>query len=459
MIRPFFICLFFVFFEVLLFGQNPNVQLLISVIEFLALIYVFLFVSKKTAIFYLFSFSLLTLGGINYMEEGPPMNFYGIRFGVSLSIILSFFFMLILLCENPRWHVLMTPVTKFFYFFLVYIFLVGLFLTMFSVNYYRFFLQDLLTYLPILPYVVLIQLLSIGDIKKMIYVTLSVSTFMLLFSLVIDKKMIYAGDTFVLCNIITFFVYPFAVFLLFRSFNFFIRWSNLLFFCCLIVLGSYFISGKHIILLFIFFMWFIARKMSTKNFIFFLLLLFASFFYITNILIFFSDSFQDIPAIKFKFDQILAVFNSSDVFELALEKSSMGNLIAEYETVFFYLKNNLLVLLFGKGMGGTVPDIFGYLAPWAGSSGYPIESLSLNAFYKMHLPLLEIPLKGGLILLIPFLIINIRLLLAKDSIGFLLFISFFMLFYYSKECMLLVLVYDRYRALCGLHIENKKKQE
>ena len=287
MIRPFFICLFFVFFEVLLFGQNPNVQLLISVIEFLALIYVFLFVSKKTAIFYLFSFSLLTLGGINYMEEGPPMNFYGIRFGVSLSIILSFFFMLILLCENPRWHVLMTPITKFFYFFLVYIFLVGLFLTIFSVNYYRFFLQDLLTYLPILPYVVLIQLLSIGDIKKMIYVTLSVSTFMLLFSLVIDKKMIYAGDTFVLCNIITFFVYPFAIFLLFRSFNFFIRWSNLLFFCCLIVLGSYFISGKHIILLFIFFMWFIARKMSTKNFIFFLLLLFASFFYITNILIFF----------------------------------------------------------------------------------------------------------------------------------------------------------------------------
>lgn len=79
----------------------------------------------------------------------------------------------------------------------------------------------------------------------------------------------------------------------------------------------------------------------------------------------------------------MAVFNSSDVFELALEKSSMGNLIAEYETVFFYLKNNLLVLLFGKGMGGTVPDIFGYLAPWAGSSGYPIESLSLNAFYKM----------------------------------------------------------------------------
>lgn len=102
MIRSFFVCLFFVFFEVLLFGQNSSVQLLISVIEFLALIYLFLFKSKKIAIFYLFSFSLLTLGGINYMEEDAPMNFYGIRFGVSLSIILSFFLCLLFSVRGPN---------------------------------------------------------------------------------------------------------------------------------------------------------------------------------------------------------------------------------------------------------------------------------------------------------------------------------------------------------------------
>ena len=119
----------------------------------------------------------------------------------------------------------------------------------------------------------------------------------------------------------------------------------------------------------------------------------------------------------------------------------MGSIIAEGITVLNYVINNKVVLFFGKGFGGGIPDLYGYLAPWAGASGYAFHDLARNDYFKMHLPIYEVIIKAGILGWSFFLFILIKNFVLRNKYAFISFLLFFMVFYVSKEYLLLTILF------------------
>lgn len=435
------ILLIFVLFEVLFFEANNSIQLIVSLLEYFFLIYV-LIKNKEVGVMYFISFTVLTLGQENYVIiDSLPSNFWGIRLaGFSFNIIFSIFILIYCTISNrenqPKIYLGIN--SKFFIYFILYSFFIGLIAVLFSVNYSDNFIQDTLTYFPFYIYIYILSLLKTDSILKIIKYGFSLTVFMMIFSLITKKMFEYAeGDHFVLVNSFSF-ILPIAIFLLkglYSRIQYFFLVSITVF---LLVSGNVFIGGKTIVIFFILFLWLgINYRKHTVP----LILISVIFIYFLEPIFSFFIQYFAGNVISFKFSQIFDSLANYDLHLLAATKSSMGNIIAEGLTLFHFLINNKWILLFGKGFGGSIPDIFGYLSSWAGASGYSYQDLMRNDFHKLHLPIFEVVLKTGIVGLFFYIYLLIKSLFIKNKYVFFYGLMLFTVFYVTKEMLLLTLIF------------------
>ena len=428
----------FIFFEVLLYNSESDFQLAVTIIEYIYVTFV-LFVNNKTGLMYFFTFTLLAFGGWSYVSNiTTPNNFWGFRlFGFSFNILYSVFVFLFFLTKNKYNIPKSIFHDKFFMFFILYSLIIGFCNIIFSNNYVDNFLQDVLTYLPYFIYIYLIIFLDINSLLKMVRYSLFLTVLSMLLSLVFNIKFLYGIHDFVLMNSFAF-ILPFSIFFLknlySKSHYLFLSLTVIL----LLITSNIFISGKLIIIMISIFLWFGAinlKKIWPVFAIPILVMIFlapASDFFIE----YYSDS-----VISFKFSQIADLFTSLDMEVIAATPSSMGNLIAEGITIYHHLLGNSLVLIFGSGFGGGIPDIFGYLTPWAGKSGYALQDAIRNEFYRMHLPIYEIIIKSGIVGFVLYLKLLRKYLNSKSIFSFITFVLLFTVFYVTKEMLLLTLIF------------------
>ena len=128
--------------------------------------------------------------------------------------------------------------------------------------------------------------------------------------------------------------------------------------------GKIFIGSKTIIIIITLILWF---SLTNRKAFWIIFLSLAGFYlFIGPIVSLITGQFSSDLVVSYKFTQIFSVFEVIDLDIIASSSTSMGNIIAEGATIIQYLSNNTTVLFFGKGFGGGLPDIFGYLGPMAG---------------------------------------------------------------------------------------------
>lgn len=433
------VLLLFVIGEVLLFETNDNLHLLITLIEYL-FVFIALVNNYRIGIMYFVSFTLLALSQDNFLiHDSLPNSFWGVRaFGFSLNIIFSFLIFIYCIVITKKTKIKIDINLKFFIYFIIYSIISGTVFILLSKNYIDNFVQDLLTYSPFFIYSYLLSLLDVISLKEIIKKGLSLTVFAMILSYISNKMFQYGeGNYFVLVNNFSFIVI-FAVFILRDLFK---KWQYILLISCIIFLllnGDIFIGGKQIILLFVVLFWF---ALNYKKYAIPILLLFVFFILFIEPTISFISNYYAGNVISFKFTQIFTLVENFDLSLIASTKSSMGNIIAEAITLFDYFVDNPILLVTGKGFGGAIPDTMGYLAPWAGSSGYAYQDLSRNDFHKLHLPVYEIILKTGLLGFLFYFYIIVRFFKSKNRYMLIYLILFLTVFYVTKELLLITLVF------------------
>lgn len=428
---------FFVLLETLMFEGNVVLQTLIAILEYIFLLVVAL-KNLRIGILYFCSFTLLTFGWGNYFDIDLPNNFWGLRIGsFSVNILFSAFLALLCLIKNKGNIVfLKNKIHLFFLCFIIYSAIVGFLNVLYGINYIDNFINDLLTYFPFFLYIIFLAELNNIQLITLLRNVIILSVISLIFSYIFNKKSIYAENYFLLSTAI-YLILPVLILLTKKLYSYAL-WMILIFIIySFIVLGEYFISGKVIILYLMLLCWLCWYYKKLRY-----LLLFPIICILLNIpviLRFFMEFFSE-NIISYKFSQIYDVVINFDLHSLAILPSSISNLIAEGLTIFYFQKEHLFYLLFGGGFGFGVPDVFGYLTPWAGASGYAEIDLVRNNFFKMHLPIYEVTLKGGYIFLFPYILILIDTLKSRNIYLFTFGLLFFLSFYVTKEMLLLTLI-------------------
>jgi hypothetical protein len=438
------ILVLFAVLEVLFYKSDNALQLPVTILEYLFVLYAF-FKNREIGILYFFSFVLLSFGSLNYIDTDLPFSFWGIRIGgFSVSILFSVLLSAILFFEKK--DVFLIKPKNIFERFLVFLIISGLIIGFIrclqGINYIDNFFRDVLTYTPVIFYMPLLSVLSIKNCFHLLKTITPVSVVMLLLAIIMQKNMLYGGISFIaVCVSIK--ITCLIVLIWKREYK---SWLWYLMLCIVLfsIFSGSFMSGiKFWIMLFltVVFYWMNKNKIYTVL----VILLIVSFLIFFEPIIQFVQNtfFQDNGVIMFKFEELKSgVLNLFTLSEIAGSYGSMGNMFSELLTVWRHLLENFSILLFGEGFGGGVPDYYGWLQDGAGNTGYALIDARRDNYFKMHLPINEIPLKGGLILLIFYFACLIKLSRIKSqfNIGILFFISFFMLFYVDKENLLLALI-------------------
>ncbi len=437
----YFILILFALFEVLFFKSNNNIKLIISICEYAFILYAF-FVNIQVGIMYFLSFTILTVGIGNYSGfVALPYNFWGLRFfGVSFAIMFTIFLSFLVLLKNR--FILQININKYNNFILFLIFygiFVGVVNVLLKNNYLDNFIRDLLNYLPAIFYLILLSQLTTKNTILILKKSVIIVFFMMLLSLVTDNKFKYGEDSFVLeptLGLIVPFIFLFFSFL-YKN-NIYIKVILTLVLSFLLIKGFYFISGKVIVLFLILFLLLFIK--SKKTFLLFFISTLFLVFYLKSILLYSLDFFKDYPVIQYKFRQVYIFVSVFDFHKIAKMPNSIGNIIAEFLAIVNHLKENINYLIFGKGFGGAIPDYLNNLSDWIHMSGYEKIDKARNQYFKMHLPVFEMFVKGGLILGVSFLYILYRALRVNKNYSIVLFILLFAFFYTSKESLLLTLI-------------------
>lgn len=435
----------FVFFEVFLYNSKSNLQLIVTIAEYIFITFV-LFTNKKTGLIYFFMFTLLAFGGWSYINTELPNNFWGVRlFGFSFNILYSVFVFVFFLIKKKYSIPKSIFYNKFFTFFILYSLILGLYNIIVLNNYVDNFQSDFFTYVPYFIYAYLLSFLDINSLLRMVKYGLFLTVLSMLLSLVFNIKFQY-GQYFVLMNSFAF-ILPFSIFFFKNLYSKTHYLFLLLTVIMLLITLNIFIGGKLIIIFIITFCW--IAYINRNKFALVLIIFSGSIFFLPSIFTFFIEYFSiadvdgNLNVISYKFSQIFNAFSLIDLDTIANIPSSMGNFVAEGMTTYSYLMSNKMVLIFGKGFGGAIPDLFGYLSPGAGESGYALQDATRNQFFKMHLPIYEIIIKSGLAGFIFYLIMLFKHFNSKSIFSFISFVLLFTVFFVSKEMFLLTLIFMR----------------
>lgn len=436
------VLLLFVLLEVLLFSAPRGVQAVVSVAEYLFVAFT-LFLATRIGLMYFISFSLLSMGAWTYvLPDLAPANFWGLRaFGLSVNgLFTAAVAVLFLAAPNLRARSHSSSfATTFLASFVVYSFVVGIIAVLLSVNHGDNFLNDISIYTPYLVYLYLVSRLDIQSIAQIGTYGVSLTVVSMLLSWLMGIRFAYAQDAeFVLMNgfaFIVVFVVFFVKDLYSRSHYYFLVGSVLV----LLTANAVFLGGKSLIVLAGTAAWGLlhSRRAIAATF----LVALALWTFRVPILSLLPGRLPEGALVLYKVDQIQDVIEIQNIERLSETRTSMGNIAAEGRTIFEYLSHRPVVLLFGKGFGGGVPDQFGYLTPLAGQGGYAEHDASRNEFVRMHLPLYEIVLKAGLVGLVGYLALLLQLVRSSSIYSFTSFVLLASVFTNTKEMMLLTLVF------------------
>ena len=438
------VLLLFVFLEVLLYDKLEYIQITVSVVEYLFLLFCIV-INKRVGTMYLISFTLLSLGSWSYItQETLPYNFWGIRvFELSVNIIFTMLVSFYLLVAN-RFKVkkiFIRPGNKFFIVFIFHSILVGAVFVSLSMNYLDNFLNDLQVYVPYFFYLYLLSLLSVTDLRLVVKYAISLTVITMMLSFITNQLFEYGGGyKFVLMNSFTFII-VFTLFFfrnLFSRNQFYLLFASVLF---LLVSGKVFMGSKSIILILLLILW--LAFSSWKILAYTILIIISFLFIMSPIVDWVLNNFSNDLMVSYKFTQILNVFELVDIKTIAESRTSMGNIVAEAVTIMNYMIQHPLFFLTGKGFGGGVTDTNGYLSDYVGAGmGYADIELVRNQFRRMHLPLFEIVVKAGVIGVFLYLRLLIKTFRKKDIYSFSFFIIIMMVLSNSKEMLLLCMLFD-----------------
>jgi hypothetical protein len=427
----------FAFLEVVLFNSDNSIKFIVSSIEYAFIFFVF-FKNMKIGILYFFSFLILTIGFGNYGAfEGSVNNFWGLRFfGISFSIVVLMLFSLILLIrQNFRINLKLDLITLFLFLFTIYGFINGIINVLFENSHLDNFINDTMTYLPVFFYAILISFLKKEDLFLVFKYVFPISVFQVLISAITNNKLFYS-DYFVITNCLGL-ILPISVFFIRKFYSFLLWFAMILIIGYVFYTSQYFISGKLIILVFFII---VMKLINNKRFYFFIVPLIFLFYFLNDLFLLFIDVFSSSKVIVFKFSQIQDLFQNVNFVILAKTPTSIGNLIAECLTSMEYLLQNPLYFIFGKGFGSGVPDIFGYLSPWVYENGYAKIDLTRNDFFRMHLPIFDIFLRGGFFFLLFYFYILFKYVKSINSFSIITLMMFLTIFTLCKEMLLFTLI-------------------
>ncbi len=430
----------FVLLEVIFFDSNSIINTLISYMEVLFILIVFL-LNPKIGIMYYLSFNILTFGEWSYvMQEANPQNFYGIRmFGISVSTLLGFILFLFLIFNSKvKFKDIINEFEfKLFHYFILFTFLIGTINVLLGNNYFDNFISDIKTYFPFYFFAYFVFFIKPVNCLKVLKYSFSITFISFLLSFILDQKFYYdSNNSYLLMNSVS---YLFPVFFIF-SYHFFNKIISALIFLSMIyfyVTFNFFLSGKIILIFVCTLLWLILLKVNKKIALIVLIILVPN---LTLTIPYILENMSILPGmVSYKLIQILSIFNF-DFSVIANTQTSIGNIVAEVITSFENLSNNPLSFIFGYGMGGAIKDSFGYLFSWVDAGGYGTNNYVRNQFFKMHLPVIEIFVKLGIIGVIFYSYMLKEILKEKSFINLMLFIMLFFVFYTSKENLLLTLI-------------------
>ena len=123
------ILLIFILLENAFYEKMPNVQLIISLIEYLFVLFVFV-KNKKVGVSYFICFTLLSLRKGLASDVDVSNNFIGVRlFFFSFNILFSFFLSLVIL-YSFKFQLFVSKLKSFsfYWIFVIYSLLIGIFL-------------------------------------------------------------------------------------------------------------------------------------------------------------------------------------------------------------------------------------------------------------------------------------------------------------------------------------------
>lgn len=430
----------FVFFEVVYFGNASTVQTIFAVLMYVFTAFV-ITLNKKVGVMYFIAFSLCTIGEWSYvLGTINPNNFWGLRLaGFSLNTIfvigISGFLLITSKGKYKFWSI---SLYKYLIIFTLYGIIIGFYNWAIGSNYFDNYIKDVFTYVPILFYIYLITYLKSSQLKLVLKYSIIGSVLLFSLSMILDKEFFYSiNDSYLLMNSI---VYVLPILILFIKDLFTTKVYVLL---CIGVFipfffGNYFLGGKFLVMVLLVIAWYFF--VGNKRYMLAPLIGFVAFFYIIPAIEFLRSIYIDDVVIYSRVTQVLNLLTIQDISYLAKSGNSIGNLVAEGLTIIKLLSDNILFAILGKGFGGGIPDLYGYLKPWAGMSGYAAQDAVRGEYYRMHLPIYEIIVKVGIIGTIPFIFICLKYFLDKNRYSFLTFLLLTTVFYVSKEMLLLTLI-------------------
>lgn len=436
------ILILFCLIEVLFF-DDKEFQLFFSIFEYLFCSFLILTNLKKGIVYFL-SFTLLSLGIGNFYGENLPNNFWGIRIGnFSFNILYSLFILIYTIVISNKPIKFLNFKYSFFYKFILILFFYGLFRGVVSIVFNELYLEnffnDLMTYFPFFIYFFLLSQLNDSDYECIFFSTFIASFFLLIFAYVFGRTFEYGNSSFLvqntICNVILI-----VFFILRKKLNLKLFIVMLIVFLFFITKGLIFLSGKVIITILVYFV-FLLLKNKSFRFIF-IPTLFLFLFKFNDIINYLIDSFYG-NVISFKLEQIKSLVNISSIEFISKSHNSVGNLVAEIRTSVEYFSDNIVLFVSGEGFGGGIPDSLNLLKPWTKLAGYAEIDGVRNNYYKMHLPITEMFVKGGMFLVVLYIVVLYLILKIKHEYKILFFFMFFLFFYISKENLLYtMLIYN-----------------
>lgn len=432
----------FSLFEV--FAFKLNIDIVYSVVGLFEYVYIIalLFLRTRLGVLYYVGFTLLSLNMSNFLhvDGALPMTFFGMRvFGLSVNFLVLFLAAALVFIRRNKYNLVFSRFELGVLVYVYYTCFLGALLLVLGVHYADNLYKDLTVYLCIVPMIVILRVVSRKELA-VLFTHIFFSTALLLFSsFVLGAFRQYAiGEDILLVN-------TFGTVFLFMLFHKDV-WEHkylalmiVLFYVFCFAQNLIIFGGKTFIFIFLFLLWRIKNNLNIKVLIVSLPILVASPYLLTMLRSYFGEG----AAISNKIGQIQMILSSLGLHQIALHKSSIGNVIGELLTLKYILTGSWSRLFFGQGIGSGIYDVFGYLKWWAGNNGYALVDSERGVYHKLHLAIYEILLKGGLLFWIPYCWICLKAFFVKRLEGFLFFILALFMVSVSKEFLLLTLCLNK----------------
>lgn len=402
-----------------------------------------LLLRPRTALAYLVVFNLLAMAGWTYVtpEAELAANFWGLRAG-GFSFNILFCGAVAFFCfiqSQGRRVASLGSAGVFLIVFIAYSLLLGIVYMMRGVNYPDNFVRDALSYLPGFIWVYFVGRLRAPDAVAVFRHGISATVAAMALSYVCGARFEYGdGNRFVLMSNFGFlvvFALPFCG-AQYRRGHFIVLLGIM---ALLVASGSVFIGGKMIVIVLMTALWLLYRWQ--RNLFIWVVLAAVLIPMVNPAAQFAIQRMDESSLLRYKLTQVASLFEVASIHSLAATPTSMGNVAAEAVTTASYLAGHPGYLLAGKGFGGGVQDVYGYLAPAARPGyGYAEHDAVRDDFVRLHLPIFEVVLKAGLSGLVFYSIVLLGALRSGYTFSFIAAILLFTVFYNSKEMLLLTVL-------------------